>query len=86
MLKILWQNYKIFFKYNNFATKIFAKSPTLVTDEQEVKCLIIYPEPLFIQKTDSSDEDNYYALLDVCNEIKMFRNIYKICVKLPVKR
>jgi hypothetical protein len=25
MLKILWQNYKIFFKYNNFATKNFHK-------------------------------------------------------------
>ena len=71
----------------------------LNADEQEIKCLIIYPEPLvFIQDIDNSEEDTYYALSDECKEInnfdgdlipisskiKMFRNFYKICVTLPV--
>jgi len=62
-------------------------------NSDEVKCLIIYPEPInFV----AEDEDNAEIANDTCKEasfqgnliqqssqIKWFRNFYKISVKLP---
>ncbi len=66
-------------------------------EEQEVKCVIIYPEPInFVKDDDLTEEDNAEIANDTCeeasfigdlipqsSEIKWFRNFYKISVKLP---
>lgn len=65
-------------------------------EENEIKCVIVYPEPEKLK----SDEDEQEAdsdcrvvktflqdtLLSQCSEIKWFRNFYKISVPLPVRK
>ena len=69
----------------------------LNVDEQEVRCIIIYPEPIsFVKEDDLTEEDNAEIANDTCkeasfigdlisqsSEIKWFRDFYKISVKLP---
>lgn len=65
----------------------------LKADEQEIKCVIIYPKPInfesdetdldadtICKETDSFDKGE---LIPQCSEIKWFRNFYKISVPLP---
>ena len=63
-------------------------------EENEIKCVIVYPEPEKLK----SDEDDKEAdsdckvvktflqdtVLSQCSEIKWFRNFYKISVPLPI--
>ena len=65
----------------------------LGADKQEVKCVIIYPEPIKLESDgiDTDVDDNCKELdsfekgelIPQCSEIKWFRNFYKISVKLP---
>ena len=69
----------------------------LDVDEKEVRCIIIYPEPIsFVKEDDLTEEDNAEIANDTCKEasfqgnlipqssqIKWFRNFYKISIKLP---
>jgi 5-methylcytosine-specific restriction enzyme subunit McrC len=65
----------------------------LDADEQEVKCVIIYPKPISLQSngTDTDTDDtckkiDYFEkgeLIPQCSEINWFRNFYKISVQLP---
>ena len=65
------------------------------SDNEEVKCLIIYPEPtIFVDDSDmeqdeiqedSCNEASFIGgLLSQSSEIKLFRNFYKISAKLPI--
>ncbi|MBO4738467.1 MAG: hypothetical protein J5606_02790 [Bacteroidales bacterium] len=66
----------------------------LGTDEQEVKCVIIYPDPIKLEsdEIDTDVDDNCKELYSFekgdlilqCSEIKWFRNFYKISIKLPL--
>lgn len=67
------------------------------SDNEEVKCLIIYPEPTnFVVDSDmeqdevqgdSCNEASFQGdLLSQSSEIKLFRNFYKISVKLPTTK
>ena len=66
---------------------------------EEIKCLIIYPEPVvfkydeILSEEESQDVYNDTCkdvttfdgkLIDLCSEIKWFRNFFKISVKLPM--
>ena len=63
-------------------------------EENEIKCVIIYPEPEKLKSDKENHEaDNdckmvktflYDTLLSQCSEIKWFRNFYKISVPLPI--
>ena len=69
------------------------------SDNEEVKCLIIYPEKtIFKANSDWSEDENKEIEGDDCkeatyfgnliaqsSEIKCFRNFYKISVKLPIE-
>lgn len=69
------------------------------TYSEEIKCLIIYPEPVFFKPDETLSEEERQdisndtckdvttfdgKLIDLCSEIKWFRNFYKISVKLPM--
>ncbi len=66
----------------------------LGSDEQEIKCVIIYPNPIKFEsdEIDTDIDDNCKELnvfekgdlIPQCSEIKWFRNFYKISVKLPM--
>ena len=67
---------------------------SLGANDDEVKCVIIYPQQEFLIQEESDDpiDDCKEAvtfengdLLPQCSEIKWFRNFYKISVPLPVK-
>ena len=79
--------------------KILQKMAITKIYSEEIKCLIIYPEPVVFQndetlseeeRKDISDDTCYNAttfdgkLIDLCSEIKWFRNFYKISIKLPI--
>ena len=67
---------------------------SLGANDDEVKCVIIYPQQEFLiqeESDDPTDDCNEAVtfengdLLPQCSEIKWFRNFYKISVPLPVK-
>lgn len=79
--------------------KILQSLSITKTNSEEIKCLIIYPEPVVFQTDETlSEEENQDIcndscndissfngkLLNLCSEIKWFRNFYKISVKLPL--
>lgn len=68
------------------------------TYSEEIKCIIIYPEPVVFQTDETLSEEESQdvhndscnditsfngEILNLCSEIKWFRNFYKISVKLP---
>ena len=71
----------------------------LGADEQEVKCVIIYPEPqVFKEDKENTEEENMEIrgddcqeirifngadIIPQCSKIKQFRGFYKISVPLP---
>ena len=78
--------------------KILQKLSITKTYSEEIKCLIIYPEPVVFQNDDTLSEEERQdisidsckdvtsfdgKLLDLCSEIKWFRNFYKISMALP---
>jgi 5-methylcytosine-specific restriction enzyme subunit McrC len=63
------------------------------TDEQEIKCIIIYPQREIFHPEDESDTTDYcnevkafdekQELIQQCSKTNWFRNFYKISVPLP---
>lgn len=65
---------------------------------EEIKCLIIYPEPVKLQGNEDDEEDtdcksisdfssfSSETLLQNASPISWFRNFYKISVELPIKK
>lgn len=79
--------------------KILQRLTINKTYSEEIKCLIIYPEPVvfkydeMLSEEESQDVSNDTCkdvttfdgkLIDLCSEIKWFRNFYKISIKLPM--
>lgn len=79
--------------------KIIHELPIAKDYSEEIKCVIIYPEPVVFQndKTLLDEERRDIShdickdvtifdrkLIDLCSEIKWFRNFYKISIKLPI--
>ena len=79
--------------------KILQKLSITKAYSEEIKCLIIYPEPVVFQNDDTLSEEERQdisidtckdvttfdgKLLDLCSEIKWFRNFYKISINLPL--
>ena len=68
----------------------------LGTDEQEIKCVIICPNPIKFESDEiDTDIDDNCKELDVfekgdlipqCSEIKWFRNFYKISIMMPIMK
>ncbi len=78
--------------------KILQKLSITKIYSEEIKCLIIYPEPVLFQNEDTLSEKERQdisidsckdvttfdgKLLDLCSEIKWFSNFYKISIALP---
>ena len=79
--------------------KILQRLTINKTYSEEIKCLIIYPEPVVFQTDETLSEEERQDisndtckdvttfdgnLIDLCSEIKWFRNFYKISIKLPM--
>ena len=79
--------------------KILQKLSITKTYSEEIKCLIIYPEPVRFKLDETLSEEERQdisndscndvttfdgKLIEICSEIKWFRNFYKISVKLPI--
>lgn len=79
--------------------KILQRLSITKTYSEEIKCLIIYPEPVVFQTDETLSEEERQdisndtckdvttfdgKLIDLCSEIRWFRNFYKISVKLPM--
>lgn len=79
--------------------KIIQRLSITKTYSEEIKCLIIYPEPIVFQTDETLSEEECQdisndtckdvttfngKLIDLCSEIKWFRNFYKISIKLPM--
>lgn len=79
--------------------KILQKLSITKTYSEEIKCLIIYPEPMIFKPDETLSEEERQdisndscndvttfdgKLIDLCSEIKWFRNFYKISIKLPI--
>ena len=79
--------------------KILQKLSITKTYSEEIKCLIIYPEPVRFKLDETLSEEERQdipddicndvttfngKLIDLCSEIKWFRNFYKISIKLPI--
>ena len=78
--------------------KILQKLSITKTYSEEIKCLIIYPETVVFQNDDTLSEEERKdvsndnckdvtsfggKLIDLCSEIRWFRNFYKISISLP---
>ena len=81
--------------------KILQKLSITKSYSEEIKCLIIYPEPVVFQTDETLSEEERQdisndtckdvtifegKLINLCSEIKWFRNFYKISVKLPITK
>ena len=79
--------------------KILQRLAINKTYSEEIKCLIIYPEPVVFQTDETLSEEERQdisndtckdvstfdgKLIDLCSEIRWFRNFFKIRVKLPM--
>lgn len=79
--------------------KILHKLSITKAYSEETKCLIIYPEPVVFRTDETLSEEERQdisndtcndvttfdgKLIDMCSEIKWFRNFYKISIKLPI--
>ena len=71
--------------------KILRHLKISVDDVEEVKCLIIYPEPIKLESDDESDSDcqsvsdfSEKSVLKNAVQIRGFRNFYKISVQMPI--
>lgn len=78
--------------------KILQKLSITKAYSEEIKCLIIYPEPVVFQNDAILSEEERKdvsidnckdvisfggKLIDLCSEIRWFRNFYKISISLP---
>lgn len=79
--------------------KILHKLSITKAYSEETKCLIIYPEPVVFRTDETLSEEERQdisndtcndvttfdgKLIDMCSEIKWFRNFYKISIRLPL--